>query len=67
MFFCMLVFLLRTKRKRNLPYKIAAGCLVLHVLHVLFFFNVSFAFQEVKELGQEVEKLKKVSFCFWCL
>lgn len=42
---------------------IAAGYLVLHVLHVLHVFLMfPVLFEEVKELGKEVDKLKKVSF-----
>lgn len=40
---------------------IAPGYLVLHVLHVLHVFLMfPFLFQELKELGKEVDKLKKV-------
>lgn len=68
MFFCMIGFLFRTKRKRKLPWMIAPGYLVLHVLHVLHVFLMfPFLFQELKELGKEVDKLKKVCFFFECL
>lgn len=44
---------------------IAPGYLVLHVLHVLHVFLMfPFLFQELKELGKEVDKLKKVCFFF---
>lgn len=66
--FVWLVFLFRTKRKRKLPWMIAPGYLVLHVLHVLHVFLMfPFLFQELKELGKEVDKLKKVCLFFECL
>ena len=51
----------KEKKKAALNDRTRVPCFAC-IAYVACFFDVSFFFQEVKELGKEVDKLKKVSF-----